>query len=73
MPEYNSALQMSVIRDGYKYKDRRAAIAEAWELSKKLGVAVDLSYAGQYVFRVFPDSTQEQITEMQNAQVVIGV
>lgn len=74
MAEYHSALQMNVMRDGaHHYKNWRTAVFEAWELAKKLGVAIDLSYAGQYTFCISPENTQEELVELCAKKLAIGL
>tara|TARA_R110000772_G_scaffold195095_1_gene305795 strand:- start:1715 stop:1927 length:213 start_codon:yes stop_codon:yes gene_type:complete len=68
----NILLKLSVKMSGY-HGDWRSAIDEAYELSKRLGVGCSLDYTNQYLFRIYPTTTQEDIDRMKETKVVIGM
>lgn len=68
----NIYLNLSVKIDGYS-GDWRAAIDEAYTLSKQLNIACLLDYAGKYSFRIHPTMTQEDINKLKEAKVILGM
>ena len=68
----NILLNLSVKMDGY-FGDWRKAIDEAYELSKKLGVSCSLNYTNQYLFKIHPTMTEEDIDKLKETKVVIGL
>lgn len=68
----NILLNLSVKMDGH-YGDWRTAIDEAYELSKKLNVGCSLNYTNQYLFKIHPTMTQEDVDKLKETRVVIGL
>ena len=58
--------------DGY-FGDWKAAIDEAYALSKKLNVGCSLNYASQYSFRIYPTMSEDDIDKLKETKVVIGL
>jgi len=73
MPEYNSAIQMSVLKDGYHARNHRAAIDDAYRVSKILGVPVNLNLYGQINFFITPINTPEEIEGLKAQKIIFGV
>ena len=68
----NILLNLSVKMDGY-FGDWKTAIDEAYTLSKKLGVSCSLNYTNQYLFKIHPTMTEEDISKLKETKVVIGL
>ena len=68
----NILLNLTVRKDG-RFGDWKTAIDEAYALSKKLGVGCSLSYNNQYLFRICPTMTEEDIDRLKEKKVVIGL
>jgi hypothetical protein len=68
----NILLNLNVKMNGY-FGDWQSAIDEAYELSKKLNVGCRLNYSGQYVFKIFPTTTEDDIVKMKATRIVIGL
>jgi hypothetical protein len=68
----NILLNLSVKMDGY-FGDWRKAIDDTYELSKKLGVSCSLNYTNQYLFKIHPTMTEEEISKLKDTKVVIGL
>jgi hypothetical protein len=68
----NIALNLSVEMSGY-FGDWKKAIDEAYTLSKKMGINCSLNYTNQYVFKIYPNMTQEEIDKLKETEVVIGL
>lgn len=58
--------------EGY-FGDWKTAIDEAYTLSKKLGVICSLNYTNQYLFKIQPTMTEEDINKLKETDVVIGL
>lgn len=70
--KYTACLVMDVILDRY-IGDWQSAIDEAFRISKIIGIPVKLVYANQKVFFITPDSSDDEINELKQKRVVIGV
>jgi len=68
----NILLNLSVKMDG-RSGDWRKAIDDAYELSKKLGVSCSLNYTNQYLFKIHPTMTEEDIAKLKETRIVIGI
>ena len=68
----NILLNLSVKMNGY-FGDWRTSIDEAYELSKKIGVSCSLDYANQYLFKIHPTMTEDDISKLKETKVVIGL
>lgn len=66
-------LNLEVVRTTRYYGDVNSAIDEAYELSKELKMGCRLNYVDQYVFTILPTMTQEEIEELKNRKLVIGL
>jgi hypothetical protein len=68
----NILLNLSVKMNGYS-GDWRAAIDEAYTLSKLLNVGCILKYANQYSFKILPTMTQDEINKIKEIEIVIAL
>lgn len=69
----NILLPLEVTRHSRYHGDWKAAIDEAWNLSKQMDVGVMLNYVNQYAFKILPTMTQADIDELKTTQIIIGV
>ena len=65
-------MNLSVKMDGH-FGDWKNAIDEAYTLSKKLNIGCSLNYANQYLFRIYPTMSEEDIDKLKETKVVIGL
>lgn len=68
----NVLLNLSVKMDGY-FGDWRKAIDETWILSKQLNVGCSLNYTNQYLFKIYPNMSQEDIEKLKETKVIVGL
>lgn len=68
----NILLNLTVKTEG-RSGDWRTAIDEAYGLSKQLNIGCLLNYLNQYQFRINPTMTQEDIDDLKNIKIVIGL
>lgn len=61
-------LEVSMFGGGWK-----SAIDEAYELAKELNIGCVLNYVDQYHFVILPTHSQQEINELKNTRVVIGL
>ena len=69
----NILLNISVKKTSDYFGDWRSAIDEAYSLAKELNIGCALNYVNQYQFTILPTMTQEEIDQLKNKRVVIGV
>lgn len=65
-------LNLSVKMDGY-FGDYKTAIDEAFILAKKFDIGCYLNYTNQYTFKILPSMTKEDIENLKEQRVVIGL
>ena len=66
-------LNLEVVRTSKYFGDRKAAIDEAYSLSKELNLKCCLNYVDQYTFIISPDMSEEDIEILKNRKIVIGI
>jgi hypothetical protein len=66
----NILLNLSVKMEGY-FGDWRKEIDESYELSKRLGVGCSLDYDGQYLFKITPEMSKEDIEKLKTRRVCL--
>ncbi len=69
----NILLNLSVLVEKRGLEDYKSAIDEAYSLSKELNIGCSLNYLNQYRFVIKPTMTQEEIDEMKNQRLIIGL
>lgn len=69
----NILLNLSVNQKYGRTGDWKAAVDEAFELSKQLNIGCILIYANQYSITLIPNMTQEEIDEIKSQKFIIGV
>ena len=69
----NILLNLSVKTQGRYSGNLKAAIDEAYELSKNMRIGVSLQYINRYVFIIRPEMTQAEINELKEKRMIIGV
>jgi hypothetical protein len=70
--EYNCALEMNVLMKGYS-GNWREAIKESVDISNRLLIPIRLIYANQHAFLIKPNMPNEDIENILNTKMVIGV
>lgn len=68
----NIVLNLSVKVNGY-FGDWQSAIDESYILSKKLNISCCLNYINQYSFIIEPSMTQNDINNLKERKIVIGL
>lgn len=73
MMRTNILLNLEVRKKSRYSGDWRAAIDEAYDLSKELGMGCSLNFLDQYSFTILPTMSQEEVDKLKEQRIVIGM